>query len=148
MARNTAFLASPAAKWEHFVVRRAVRAIIIRDGNLLVMHRNKFGKQYYTLPGGNIEMGETPEQAVFRELHEETMVTVANPILKFVEEAGDPYGTQYVFHCEYISGDPRLHEPAGRRPRRRPRARRHRRLPARGALTLPVRTIVTVSLSR
>ena len=91
-------------------MRRAVRAIIIRDGNLLVMHRNKFGKQYYTLPGGNIEMGETPEQAVFRELHEETMVTVANPILKFVEEAGDPYGTQYVFHCEYISGDPRLHE--------------------------------------
>lgn len=90
-------------------MRRAVRAVIIKDGNLLVMHRNKFGKEYSTLPGGNIEMGETPEQALFRELHEETMITVANPVLRFVEEAGDPYGTQYIFHCEYVSGEPQLH---------------------------------------
>lgn len=45
-------------------MRRAVRAIIIKDKQLLVMHRNKFGTEYETLPGGNIEVGETPEQAV------------------------------------------------------------------------------------
>lgn len=74
------------------------------------MHRNKFGKEYETLPGGNIEVGESPEQALAREIDEETTITVANPRLVFVEEAGDPYGTQYIFTCEYVAGEPSLRE--------------------------------------
>ncbi len=91
-------------------MRKAVRAIVIKDDCLLVMHRNKFGNEYDTLPGGNIEIGETPEQALFRELYEETQVTVQNPRLVIVEHAGDPYGDQYVFLCEYTRGEPRLLE--------------------------------------
>lgn len=89
-------------------MRRAVRAIVIKDGNLLVMHRNKFGKEYETLPGGNIEVGESPEQALLRELGEETSVVVETDRLVFVEHAGDPYGTQYIFLCKYVSGEPTL----------------------------------------
>lgn len=89
-------------------MRRAVRAIVIKDDNLLVMHRNKFGKEYDTLPGGNIEVGETHEQALFRELDEETTLLITNPVMKFIEEAGDPYGTQYIFLCDYVSGEPQL----------------------------------------
>ena len=89
-------------------MRRAARAIVIKDNNLLVMHRNKFGTEYETLPGGNVEMGETPDQAVLRELQEETSVVVANQRLVFVEEAGDPYGTQFIFLCDYVSGEPQL----------------------------------------
>lgn len=89
-------------------MRRAVRAIIIKDGNLLVMHRNKFGTEYETLPGGNIELGETAEQALLREVDEETTVVYKDPRLMFVEEAGDPYGTQFVYLCEYVSGEPVL----------------------------------------
>jgi 8-oxo-dGTP diphosphatase len=91
-------------------VRRAARAIVIKDGKLLVMHRNKFGTEYETLPGGNIEMGETHEQALVRELDEETTIAVSDPRLVFIEEAGDPYGTQYVFLCTYVSGEPQLKE--------------------------------------
>lgn len=89
-------------------MRRAVRAIILKDDRLLVMHRNKFGKEYETLPGGNIELGETPEQALLRELVEETSVKVTPKQLVFIEHAGDPYGIQYVYLCEYISGEPQL----------------------------------------
>jgi ADP-ribose pyrophosphatase YjhB (NUDIX family) len=46
-------------------MRKAVRAIIIKDDKLLVMNRNKFGKVYDTLPGGNVEIGETLEQALY-----------------------------------------------------------------------------------
>lgn len=89
-------------------MRRAVRAIVIKDGSLLVMHRNKFGKEYETLPGGNIEIGETTEQALLRELSEETSILVEVDRLVFIEQAGDPYGTQYIYLCKYISGEPQL----------------------------------------
>ena len=89
-------------------MRKAARAIVIRDDELLVVHRNKFGKKYDTLPGGRIEMGESPEEAVRRELREETELEVGEARLVFVEEAGDPYGTQYIFLCEYKDGEPKL----------------------------------------
>ena len=90
-------------------MRKASRAIIIRDGNIVVTHRNKFGLEYYILPGGGVDLGETIEQALYRELSEEACVQVANPRLVFVERAEEPYGTQHIFLCDYISGEPALH---------------------------------------
>ncbi len=90
-------------------MRRAVRAIIIHDNKLLVMHRNKFGEEYDTLPGGSIELGETPVQALYREIAEEAQVNFTSPRLVVIEHAGDPYGDQYIFLCEYVSGEPVLH---------------------------------------
>lgn len=89
-------------------MRKAVRAIVVHDDALLVMHRNKFGEEYYTLAGGGIDHGETAEQSLYRELAEETGVTVANPRLVFVEEADDLYGPQFIYLCEYQSGEPAL----------------------------------------
>lgn len=89
-------------------MRKAVRAIIIHEDKLLVMHRNKFGHEYFTLVGGGIGLGETATQALSREIHEETGVVFNNARLVFIQEAGDPYGTQYIYLCDYVSGDPRL----------------------------------------
>ncbi len=85
-------------------MNKAVRAIIIRDGKLLVMKRNKFGKQYYTLIGGHVEPGESIEQALLREVSEETGLNVSRFKLVFIEEPGDPYGKQHVFLCEDPGG--------------------------------------------
>lgn len=93
-------------------MRKAVRAIILKDDALLVMHRNKFGHKYDTLPGGNVEVGETELQALSRELAEEVSLEFANPRLVYVEHAGDPYGDQYIFLCDYIAGEPHLHPQA------------------------------------
>jgi 8-oxo-dGTP diphosphatase len=89
-------------------MRKAVRAIVINGENLLVMHRNKFGAEYYTLPGGNIEVGEDPLQALTRELFEETQLKVEAPRLVIIEHAGNPYGDQYIFLCRYTGGEPVL----------------------------------------
>jgi ADP-ribose pyrophosphatase YjhB (NUDIX family) len=93
-------------------MKQAVRAIVVKgeaeNRSLLVMYRNKFGTEYYTLVGGGVEIGESLDQALIRELAEETSVQVANPRLVYVEETEEIYGTQYVYLCEYVSGEPHL----------------------------------------
>ena len=89
-------------------MRSAARAIVLKDDALLVTHRNKFGLEYDILVGGGVDFGETLEQALYREMREEGGVQIANPRLVFIEHAGDPYGTQYIFLCDYVSGEPGL----------------------------------------
>lgn len=90
-------------------MKRAVRAIVFKDNQLLVIRRNKFGKKYCTLPGGGVDMGETEEQALRREMAEETGLSLGGARLVFTEQAGEPYGTQYVFLVDYLGGEPALH---------------------------------------
>lgn len=87
--------------------RKSARVIVIHENKLLVMFRNKFGTKYATLIGGKIELGETAVQAAEREVKEEASINIANPKLVFLEHA-DFYGDQYIFYCDYVSGDPKL----------------------------------------
>lgn len=48
--------------------------ILIKDKKLLV--EKSFNKAFYIAPGGSIEPGETPEQALVRELKEEFKISV------------------------------------------------------------------------
>lgn len=79
---------------------KAVRAIIIENGKLLMMHRNKYGSQYYTLVGGRMNDDETPEQALVREVREETGLTLTTARLVYIEEHQPPYNEQYIYLCE------------------------------------------------
>jgi 8-oxo-dGTP diphosphatase len=47
-------------------------AIIIRNGKLLLIHRQKPGKDFYVLPGGGVDFEENFEEACIREVKEET----------------------------------------------------------------------------
>src|ERR1700722_19238391 len=56
----------------------AVSAAIFRDGRVLIVRRGRAPAQgLYTLPGGGVELGETLEAAVIREIHEETALAIA-----------------------------------------------------------------------
>lgn len=96
-------------------MKRCVRAIITYEDNILVMRRDKFGQQYYILIGGHVGVGESLEKALFREIHEETMIRMTDPKLVYVEHAPLPYGDQYIYTCEYVSGVPMLHPDADER---------------------------------
>ncbi len=49
-------------------------ALVVKNEKILLMHRFRDGEEYYVLPGGTQEEGEKIEDAVLRELKEETSV--------------------------------------------------------------------------
>jgi 8-oxo-dGTP diphosphatase len=59
-----------------------VGAVIIKDGKIALIKRgNEPARGKWTIPGGLVELGESPEKAVVREAKEETGLDVENPSL-------------------------------------------------------------------
>ncbi|HEX8763382.1 MAG TPA: NUDIX hydrolase, partial [Candidatus Saccharimonadales bacterium] len=87
-------------------MRQAVRAIIIENGYILVMKRNKYGSEYFTLVGGRLNEDETPEQGLVREIFEETGMTVTAAQLVYVENHAAPYNEQFIYLCEVAPHEP------------------------------------------
>jgi len=79
---------------------KAARAIIIENNKVLVMYRNKQGSQYYTLVGGRVGENETVENALVREVKEESGLDITQARLVFVEYHQPPYNEQYIYLCE------------------------------------------------
>ena len=58
----------------HTYARHSARSIIIKDGKVAMIHSLKY--DYYKFPGGGIEQGEDPVQAMIRETREEAGLIV------------------------------------------------------------------------
>lgn len=87
--------------------RHTARAVVIKDANILLIERWRDGIHYFSIPGGGIESGETPDQAAEREVLEETSVKIK--VLRVLYEMDDPAGHSHkIFLCKFISGEPSL----------------------------------------
>jgi len=90
---------------EHNYVYKRSRsvAIVVRDGKILMERVFYFGREFYTVPGGGIEAGETPEQAALRELKEECGLDgrIVRPLAVQYKEAGS---AEYSFEVAIPEG--------------------------------------------
>ena len=84
--------------------QRGAKCIIEHAGQLLLI-RNTYGRGHWTFSGGIIEPGETPEQAVIREVREELQIRLerAKPIGSFINRKDFKVDEVFVFHCEVDS---------------------------------------------
>ena len=78
----------------------ATRAIIIENDRILVTFRNKNNSQYFTLVGGRVNDAESNEQALVREIMEETGLQIVSASLVFHEKHHEPYNEQYIYICQ------------------------------------------------
>ena len=87
-----------------------VGAVIVRDGEVLCAQRGPNGALggMWEFPGGKIESGETPEQAVIRELQEEVGIEATSLVLLDTLEHRFPDRiiTLHFFMVEDWKGEP------------------------------------------
>lgn len=79
------------------------QAVILKDNQILVLKQYNFinNEEYWLLPGGKVEEGETPEEAIKREIKEETNLDVDVKALLFDEftDTDSFYSRHMTFSC-------------------------------------------------
>lgn len=80
-------------------MRTSVRALIQRDGNTLLICRNRGGEAYYVFPGGGVEEGENLSGALRREVREELGVDgiVGEKLMEFIDSFNDAETLHAIF---------------------------------------------------
>lgn len=86
--------------------RARAAAIILNEKNelLLVLHKHpKSGEQWWTLPGGGLELGESAENAVIREVREECCIDCKPGRLVYVREFIDEDNDRHYIELFFLA---------------------------------------------
>ena len=90
-------------------IRNSAKALIIKDGKMAAIKIRDAGEEWYIMPGGGQEAGETLNEAVCREVSEELGIAIECKELLFVVEGvhGETFHrVDLIFSCEYIDNMP------------------------------------------
>ena len=86
----------------------AIIVLVHRGNEVLLVHARNFRGNFFGLVAGFVETGESLEEAVHREVMEETGLTITN--LRYFGSQPWPYpsGLMVGFHADYVAGEIKL----------------------------------------
>jgi 8-oxo-dGTP diphosphatase len=98
---------------------RYFTSAFVRNGTSIVMVKHQGANDpqpYWGLPGGRVELGETPEQAIIREIKEETGLTVHALVqvaytVEIHRNEENELGIATIYDITDWSGDFRINDP-------------------------------------
>lgn len=96
---------------------KRVSSIVVKDDKILLIHRRKHGDEYWVVPGGGIEEGETIEEGLAREVKEEMGLDLKKFFLitttseKIHLDGQEKEIEHYFYLCELSDGEPILGGP-------------------------------------
>ena len=82
------------------------QCLIVRENKILTVKHRQHGVEYFCLPGGGVEKGETPEAAAARELKEECLVEGTN--LKLISLVTHDNHINYTYSADIGTQEPSL----------------------------------------
>ena len=83
--------------------RARARAIIIHEGKMVSMYRERQGRVFYTFPGGGMEGTETEEECVKREVFEEFSLIVKT--IKKIYTYENKNSIEHFYIADWLSGE-------------------------------------------
>lgn len=81
----------------------------MKNGEILLIHRFKHGDEYWVVPGGGVEEGETLEEGLKREMREETGLDILES--KLIDSIKVDDKEHYFFKCIMAEGKIKLGGP-------------------------------------
>ena len=83
--------------------RVRVAALMLLDHKVVLVRHRSSASTYYLLPGGGVGYRETLEDALIREVDEETglLARIGNPV--FVSDTIDPNGPRHVVNVTFLA---------------------------------------------
>ncbi len=84
-------------------LRVRVAAVLVMDGYMVLVRHRKGERSYHLLPGGGVEAGETLQDALVREVAEETGldIRVSRPL--FINDTVDPRGGRHILNVTFLA---------------------------------------------
>ncbi len=80
--------------------------ILIQNNQIALIKRVRKNEEYFLIPGGQVEEGETIEEAAIRETYEELGLHVQlGPLAAVVEFPSRPNRTQYYYWAQITGGE-------------------------------------------
>lgn len=86
----------PKRQIKHLAPTTRVSVIVIADNTILLVKHRKGSRQYWVLPGGRLEYGETFQECAVRELKEETGLDIQPTGFLFLSEAIAPDRSRHI----------------------------------------------------
>ena len=95
-------------------IRVRVAGVLTKKDEILFVKHQKNGEEYWLLPGGGVDYGETMEESLAREFLEECNLEIEVENLMFVSQGISPDKTKHIinmfFKVKYLSGELKIGE--------------------------------------